>query len=394
MQRQSNHGPSSAGSSHSALVGRGRVCVFPATVLRVAFAAALLGGTAVSHGQQEAATEPSGFVAVGTPGRSDTLISVPLHRPSAFAGRVASVNGNVVTVKGEPNWAANAFVYQAGEQSNTYYIRFDKGALAGLAIKVQANASNALELELPAGVALSQVVENDELRVIPFWTFGTLFPGGTGVTASSSHASRQTELQLWDPAAPGFNLSPTNSYYYYSGANPGWRKVGGGISTVRDDDPIAPHAAILYRENASSGRRIYLPGLVQWAPVATPIATRQAQLKQDNFVGLAVAVPVTLAQSGLFESGAFAGSSSHGSRTDELLVFDPSVEGKNKSPTALYYYFLGSNPGWRKVGGGLSTARDDEAVFQPGVGFLVRKAASGSTSTTYSRTTPIYLYTP
>jgi len=52
---------------------------------------------------------------------------------------------------------------------------------------------------------------------------------------------------------------------------------------------------------------------------------------------------LTLAESKIWESGAFLGSSSNGvgSRGDEILVYDNSVIGHDKAADFSYYYFTG-----------------------------------------------------
>ena len=96
-------------------------------------------------------------------------------------------------------------------------------------------------------------------------------------------------------------------------------------------------------------------------------------------------VPLTLAQSNLSQSAAFASATSvTGAGGDQLLVFDDSVAAINKAPTSTYYYYPGNGSnfaaGWRKVGGGFNNLFDTTTVFQPGSGYIIRKQASASAS--------------
>jgi uncharacterized protein (TIGR02597 family) len=102
---------------------------------------------------------------------------------------------------------------------------------------------------------------------------------------------------------------------------------------------------------------------------------------------------MTLAQSNLFQSGTFEASSSHGTRADELLVFSNSEVKRNKSPLLTYYYFTGagSPAGWRRIGGGLTTVRDSDVVFEPGSAYVIRKKASPTPSVVVATTLPPYL---
>lgn len=353
-------------------------------------AASALGLIPLNASAQSAVTEPVGAITLTPLPNADTIMSVPLNRPAVFKGTVASVAGSRVQVQGTPNWTTNQFVYAAGNQTNTYYLAITgNGTKSGMFYTITANDANGVTVDT-AGDTITGIAANTEVRIIPYWTFGTLFPSGTGVTASTSHGTRPTEILTTSGTQAGINNSFENTYYYFSGTNPGWRKVGGGLSTLKNDDVILPDSYFVYRQNTSSQNTLTVVGDVQVKPFATPLGTLVSNTPQDNYVAFPVAAPMTLAQSKLYESGAFAGSSSHGSRTDELLVFDSAASGQNNSPIYTYYYFTGTNPGWRRVGGGLSTVRDSDVVFQPGQGVIIRKAAQSSPTTSVVSITPPY----
>jgi uncharacterized protein (TIGR02597 family) len=102
-------------------------------------------------------------------------------------------------------------------------------------------------------------------------------------------------------------------------------------------------------------------GTVQTGQMQLPLTTIAAG--QDQDIPIAVPVPATLslAQSNLFESGAFTPSSSFSaaSRQDVLFVWDNAASSAlNKAPDATYYYYNGTasgGAGWRLVGGTIST---------------------------------------
>ncbi len=321
-----------------------------------------------------AATSPVGFVALSAPGNSDTILSAPLARPAAHVDTVAAVDGSTVLLAGLPGWTATQFVRGAG-QPDTFYLAFNSGAKAGQHYTITANAADTVTVDL-AGDTFADVRVGDSVRIVPYWTFGTLFPNGAGVTGTPSHGVRPTEILMLDHAAVGTNLSPRATYYYYTGTTPGWRRVGAGLATLCDNDIIPSDAYFIFRQNTATNQAPVVMGSVPDAPIGTIVSTLAANQAQDNFVAYGVPVPLTLAQLNLVQSRAFAGSASHGVRRDELYVFDNAAVAHNKAPVATYYYFTGANPGWRRVGGGINTVRDQDIVLRPGAGFIVRKAAT------------------
>jgi uncharacterized protein (TIGR02597 family) len=100
-------------------------------------------------------------------------------------------------------------------------------------------------------------------------------------------------------------------------------------------------------------------------------------VQQDNAVALTRPVTVSLDASGLISSGAFASSPLPGSRTDELQIFDNTVALKNKSSSAIYYYWSNA---WRRVGAGTTDVGSD-GVFVPGSGIVIRKATNNAAAT-------------
>lgn len=342
-------------------------------------------------GAQNATTTPVGAINLSPRPNSDTVMSVPLNRPSVFSGAIASISGSVVTISGSPGWSTNEFVYTAGTQSNTYYLSFADGAKQGMFYTISANTANSVTLDL-SGDDIAAIAPGTKVSITPYWTFGTLFPGGAGVSTTSVHGTHQTEILLPDPTAVGINKAPTATYYYYTGTNPGWRKVGGGLSTVKNDDILYPDSYFIYRQRNSTQNTVQVTGDVQMSAFATPIGNISANVAQDNYIAFPVASSLTLAQTKLYESGAFAGSSLHGTRVDQLFVFDnsPSATGINKSPTQTYYYYTGTNPGWRLVGGGLTTVRDNDVVFQPGQGIIIRRGARLTAGSSIASFVPPY----
>lgn len=375
-------------------------------------------------------TDPVGFVTVDLAGNSDSYVYIPFKRSPAFTG-VASgspssngvydpgepfvdnvvVNGvwdsgepftdtnNVITLTGTPGFTANGFVYVSGTQSNHYYVFLKSGTRVGMYYSVVSNGTGSVTVDTAGDDLSSAINATTTLEIIPFDTLGTIFPGGVGVNPSSSHsiAARQTEILIPDLSTAGTDLASPVSYYYYSGvsgAGPGWRKAG-VTGTIANDATFPPDTFFVVRHNVATGTTVTFTGSVQMSTLATPIGTIAGSTDQDNAVALPFATQMTLAQLKLFESGAFAGSSSHSiaSRQDQVLVWDNTVLGKNKAADVSYYYYTGTSgagPGWRKSGV-TGTIADNDVVVGPNKGIVIRKKSSGGPVTTLWTVKPPYV---
>lgn len=349
----------------------------------------------------EAFTDPVGFVAVTAKGNSDTRFAVPLSRGSVFTGVIASVSGSDVTVQGTPGWDLNQFVYAAGIQPNRYYVEFqtDGSPLEGKRYDVASNAAGAT-LTLTLGTDTLGSAAGEVISIIPHWTFATLFPNQAGIsgTTSISGAGSATKILIPDTASTGINLVNSATYYYFTGATnggPGWRRSGGGFANIKNDDIIKPSDYLVIRQDGVGDTVLAGTGAVPMSKRMIVIGTKAASTAQDNFVELDIPVPVSLTDSGLFESGAFASTTSiSGASGDKLLVYDDSVALINKVPTKTYYYFSGATnggPGWRRQGGGFSNIVNSEIAFQPGSGVIIRKQGVVTPSTLVWSPLPSYL---
>lgn len=319
---------------------------------------------------QNVATEPSGFYQITCPGNSDTIVSIPFTRPIAAAGLVQTASGTSIQASGSPGWTADQFVYSAGTQTNTYYLLMRSGVKEGYAYTVTANTASAFTLDL-SNADLSSISAGDRFAIIPYWTLGSVFPGGAGVNASPSLGSRSTEILLPDLSGNGINLSPVKTYFFHSGF---WKQFSQGLAN-KNDDVLLTDSYFTVRHNVSTGTTIVTQGNVLTTKWTVPLAT-QSSGRQDNPVAIPRPVSVSLIDSGLISSGGFSASPSLGSRTDELLVFDGTAIGKNKSPSATYFYY---NNAWRKFGAGLTDFGTD-LIFTPGTGVIIRKGASVSST--------------
>ncbi len=348
-----------------------------------------------ANGQAQVYSSVVGFNTITALGNSDTRFSVPLHRSSVYQELVQSVSGNVITVQGLPGWTLNQLVYAAGSQTNTYYVSVGSGSKTGMYYTVTANSvdsgtsnTTTLTLDLAGDVINGGVVNGNSILIIPYWTFATLFPNQQGITTTTSISGGGTCTRVFIPDlnTAGVDLAAVAQYYYYSGTGfggAGWRRSGGGASSIKNNDPISPDAFLIVRQDGvGTSAIITATGSVPMGERKYIIGTVNANVEQDNAVAVDVPVPLTLTQSNLFQSGAFIGTASiSGSGGDKLFVFDDATVGFNKAAFKQYYYFTGAGfggAGWRLSGGGATSIRNSDLVFQPGSGYVIRKIASPS----------------
>ena len=338
--------------------------------------------TAVSFAAT-ATTDPVGYNTLTLRANSDTYVSVPFQRPSVFVGQVSSVSGNMLTLAGA-SWTTNQFVYAAGSQANTYYAFIRSGSKEGNYYTITASGSNSLTVDL-GGDTLAGLAAGDSVSVIPYWTLGTVFPAsdvGVSFASSASAAVRPTQILIPDLASAGINLAPTVTYFFYNGA---WRRFGQSLTLNKNDDVLLPDAYFIVRNQAFTGATTQT-GNVLVKKLVTPLATRVGG-KQDNPVAVLRPIPVTLNDSGLISSGAFAPTTSVALRTDELLVFDNTVTGTNKSASATYFYYNGA---WRKFGSSLALDFGSTVVFSPNTAVQIRKASSATGASIVWTNSPTY----
>jgi uncharacterized protein (TIGR02597 family) len=343
-------------------------------VAAICLLAATLSGALPSLG--ETASDPAGFYKLTFLGNSDSIVSLPFSRPPASVVVVDSVSGNSVQVLGSPGWTPNQFVYAAGAQSNNYYLRFDSGAKEGAYCPITANGTNSLTLNLGSDT-LTGVSFGDRCSVVPYWTFGTVFPNGKGVNiASSALSSHPTDVLIPNYAGNGINLSAAATYYFLSNATTAaaWRRVT-PATTNSNDEILQPNAYLIVRNRLATNTTYVSLGQVMLAKIAVPLRVNPSS-KQDNLLAITRPVSVSLNDSGLLASGAITPSTSALSPTDLLITFDNATTNFNKSAAATYFYF---NSGWRKVTAPLTINFGTSNIFTPGSGFVVRKA-SGSTA--------------
>lgn len=313
----------------------------------------------------------SGFQRLTLPGNSDSFLSTPYARPEAASGLLGSITGSDISFMGTPGWTPGQFVFAEGVQNNSYYLLILSGPNPGATFPITGNTADTLTVN-PGGESTAGLAAGQRAAIIPYWTLATLFPGGTGVHASASPSTRSSEVLFPNHNALTINASSSRTFYFGGGV---WQEVGQGTA-VRDHVTILPDSYFIVRHNIAASTTFECAGSVLTQALRVPIGVNPTA-KRDNYLGLQRPAGVTLAASGLVSSGAFAASPSPGNRTDELFVYNNSTAVKNRSASAIYYYW---NNAWRKVGSG-TVPFDNTAVFTPGAGFIIRKNATGTSPT-------------
>jgi uncharacterized protein (TIGR02597 family) len=323
--------------------------------------------TTLAQAVDTAYSPPVGGVMLSAAANTDTLVSVTLAPNAAWVGTASSAAGSGISVNGSPAWSPNQYA-----SGTYYYVRMLSGAQRGQYFSVVANGGSDLTVD-NAGLNLSSIVSGDSMEIAPYWTLGTLYPAsqaGNAFTVTTSTLAKKTQLLFFDATSTGINRSPSSTYYFFNGA---WRKVGQPTTVSYDSAIVYPDSYLLQR-NVTSATSLISTGRVQPGHLGT-VLEATAATQNDNYVALAFPVDVTLAATGLASAG-FTPSTSTLSLKDQLLWFDPAETGINRSPTFTYYYFNGA---WRRKGAS-ATLDFGSTVLKAGSGFIIRKAANGTTA--------------
>ena len=321
---------------------------------------ALSGTVSVTNGSM--AVTGSGFTPIA---QGDELIV------NGLAYNVASVTSDTALVLTRAYTGTTA----TGQSAS-----YDHSPKEGSFYTVSANDSSTLTVNLN-GDSLSSVAANTSVSLIPYWTLGTAFPAsdaGTSYVATTGKAPA-TQILVPDSTTAGVNLSAAALYYYATNA---WRLVGGVASTSYNDTILPPGDYFTVRNTATA--TTFTPtGSVYMNRISLPLAT-QTSSGQDNSVALSRPASATLNDLGLISSGSFTPTTGKAVK-DQLLTFDNSVAGVNKSANAIYYY----DTAWRLVGGVAGTDYGS-ASLPLGTGFIIRKAATSTGATSFWQNTRNY----
>ena len=314
----------------------------------------------------EVATDPVGYVSVDLVAAGDTIVSVPMHRAPVFQGIPESIDGSSI------NFAAGTGIQPENPE---YFVMVRSGSLAGVRANVVGVENDGDTLVIDDQVDLSGLNTGeggDAVQLIPHWTLSTLFPEDLPIG---------TQVLVYDRNVAGINKSSVNEYE--------WFEAGGDFGTVwidrdselADDDVIFQGESVVIRSDAGSSVSFVMAGSVPMAAHRDSLLTTAAGIPQDQHIGLMVPTDVKV---GELQDLGFPASPG-----DQILVFDNSVGGINKSSVEEYeaFEFEGDivwiNRDSELVG--------DDDILRAGVGYIFRKAATDSPSEVVWTYNPNYL---
>ncbi len=368
---------------------------------------------------QEVVTDPVGFMNITVSAQSDAVLAIPIHRASAGKGRIKAIQflssskTYRITAAGYPEWIAGQLVPNPKSQparTDSFAVLIATGEKEGLIGKIIANTESMLTVEFPEGESLEGVKsieingEGDEFDVLPFWSLASLF---------RSNLSPGSQVLLMPSKVAGMDLMP-ESVVVFDGANwlleaaatGKWPLPGSpplvnpvpapapnnwtGLVNTNSPSPSATsqgqtrresvdHAplpfgcAFILRNNSTQPQVVSMAGAVPMTRHRKLIKTLAAGVSQDNWIGLSSPVKEVIGTLNLgFSSG------------DELLVFDNTAPGKNKT-ASLVLSFNGA--AWLQDGANVN----ETFSLQPGQGYVLRKKGTPMPSAFIWQTLPSYL---
>lgn len=282
---------------------------------------ALLSGTALLSASsllaQTATTDPVGYVTINCLGGSDTIVSIPLTKPTGVVSTVvqSSLLNSTITL--------SLSSMTVDEYKDSHFVRFGDNSLnlEGAKMTIASNTSDSLTLDVPSGYTLGAAVLGDIVQIIPYTTLSELFSGATTIP-------EETEVFFFNNAANGINKSSAGGYIYFA---PDWYDAD--TFDIVNGAVLFPDDALIVRVPGTSANdfNLVVSGTVPNVGHSFAIVTAGSG-PNDNFISPQIPTEVPL--STLF---------SNPSDEDEILIFDNTTRAQNKSSAGGYVYFA---PDW------------------------------------------------
>lgn len=295
---------------------------------------------------QSAETPPVGFVSKTVPAGADVTYAPAFHRSPAFIGEVATVvNATTLELAGEPGWTVDQF-------KQTHYLLVSSGPKEGLFAEISGNTASSLSLTFLIGNLGTEpgdaVVSGDQVKIIPYWTLGTLMP--------QDSVPNNTQVFLYNRSQSGVNKSASAIYTHFTGY--GWYSG----PTNGNNQILYPDESVVIRAPVGVSFTLTQSGSVPLDNVRTLLSNITAG--QDQDIRVASTLPVGTPVGSLFAPG----SAGNG---DKLLIFDEASSGRNKSASMILTYYTGF--GWYSGPSDMNSLQ-----IQPGQGVVYRKAGANS----------------
>lgn len=308
---------------------------------------------------QTAYTTPVGYVALGdtTVGQpavkanTDVAISLPLNRPTEYAGAVSATTSTTITLAGTPAFTANQWAPGA---ATPYLVTIKSGTENGFIGLITSNTVDTLTVTaVTAGSLVApNVAAGDTVQISKAWTLSAFLPVGS--------VPNGTRLLVYNGTSSGVNLAP-NTTYSYNSTTTNWT-VG---PTISNNVILYPGESYVLRSPAAlSIATLVVSGEVPIGNSRTFIDKITAGVGQDTRLSYFGAGEEIIGDSGL---GASLGLVSG----DRLLAFNNSAAGLNKSPNETLTYTAGTNT-WA-IGPNNVTST---YTLKAGRGYVIRRAAA------------------
>ena len=361
-------------------------------------ASAALAACAASAAAADASSQVFGAYNMTCAANAQKYLSVPLTRPPAFSGKVerALAASSEIVASGQPKFTAGGFVYNAGSQTNRYYLKFTSGELEGAWFDISNNSAYSVEIETGSS-DIAKVAAGDSFEIIPHWTLSTLFPNGAGFVKSTSKTlsltsctsvgkftAQESDGSITTPV--GVLSTPVKTYIYrqYGKLSTWVEKSSPTVS--RNDDIVEPNAVLLVKQPASAKASITLCGKVPMCATSVEIARLSEGSEQDNYVAVptCTAVKLSALTAALVESGAFEATGENASEPADTVVC--CGEG-----SAEYFYMASSSGGaWECDDAKLQTPAGDK-VLKACSALKIRKSSRGTVEVRRIKIYPDYL---
>jgi uncharacterized protein (TIGR02597 family) len=336
------------------------------TILAHSLLAAAIAGCGLASAAETAYTTPVGYVSLGdtTPGQpaikatTDVAISIPVIRPTEFAGTVASTTATTITVSGSPAWTTtNQWVPNT---DTPYLVSVCSGTENGFIGLITGNTADTLTV-LPVTLGnLSNVLASDKVKIYKAWTLASLFPSGT--------FSPGVRLFGFSGTTAGANIAPDLNYLW-NGTN--WTKS----SIVSNNTILYPGESFFIRTIGTAVPSLIISGEVATSNSRTSIDKISANVAQDTRIAYISPVDEIIGTTGLSNSLVPG---------DRLFGFDNSASGTNKAPT--------ENVLWNGTNWTISSVSVTSTyALKAGRGYYVRRIATAPVGTIDWKDEPSYI---